>query len=85
MCFQKGLWMSDHTTLRLIEDWKSALDKNCYVAAMLIDLSKAFDWLPHDILLSKLADYELSSQSVKLLESYLTGRKQQIILQGSGQ
>ena len=70
------------TLLRLLEDWKSALDKNCYVAAILMDLSKAFDCLPHDILLSKLAAYGLSSQSVKLLENCLTGRKQQIKLQG---
>ena len=70
------------TLLRLLEDWKSALDKNCYVAAILMDLSKAFDCLPHDILFSKLAAYGLSSQSVKLLENYLTGRKQQIKLQG---
>ena len=70
------------TLLRLLEDWKSALDKNCYVAAILTDLSKAFDCLPHYILLSKLVAYGLSSQSVKLLENYLTGRKQQIKLQG---
>ena len=70
------------TLLRLLEDWKSALDKNCYVAAILMNLSKAFDWLPHNILLSKLAVYGLSSQSVKLLENYLAGRKQQIKLQG---
>ena len=45
-----------------------------------MDLWKAFDCLPHDILLSKLAAYGLSSLSV--LENYLTGRKQQIKLQG---
>ena len=32
------------TLLRLLEDWKTALDKNQYVAAILIDLSKAFDF-----------------------------------------
>jgi hypothetical protein len=52
------------------------------VAAILMDLSKAFDCLPHNIFLSKLAAYGLSSQSVKLLENYLTGHKQQIKLQG---
>jgi hypothetical protein len=40
------------------------------VAAILMDLSNAFDCLPHAILLSKLAAYGLSPQSVKLLENY---------------
>jgi hypothetical protein len=42
-----------------------------------MDLSKAFDCLPHEILLCK-----LSPKSVELLRNYLTGRKQQIKLQG---
>ena len=33
--------------LRLLEDWKAALDKIEYVAAVLMNLSKAFDCLPH--------------------------------------
>jgi hypothetical protein len=52
------------------------------VAAILVDLSKAFDCLPHDILLCKLSAYGLSQKSVELLRNYLTGRKQQIKLQG---
>ena len=31
--------------LRLLEDWRAALDNNEYVAAVLIDLSNAFDCL----------------------------------------
>ena len=49
-----------------------------YVAAILMDLSKAFDCLPHNILLSKLAAYGLSGDSIKLLENYLSNRRQQV-------
>ena len=66
------------TLLRLLEDWRNALDKNQYVATVLMDLSKAFDCLPHDILLDKLSAYGMSTDSVSLLESYLSNRKQQI-------
>ena len=66
------------TMLRLLEDQREALDKNYYAAAVLMDLSKAFDCLPHDILLDKLSFYGDSSHSVSLLKSYLTNRKQQI-------
>ena len=66
------------TLLRLLEDWKQALDNNEYVAAILMDLSKAFDCLPHDILLSKLSAYGLSESAVSLMKSYLSDRTQQI-------
>ena len=64
------------TLLRIIEDWKQALDENKYVAAILMDLSKAFDCLPHDLLLLKLKAYGMSENAIKLLKSYLTNRKQ---------
>ena len=62
---------------------EKALDKNKYGAAILMDLSKAFDCLPHDILLSKLKCFGLSSQAVRLLSSYLFERKQQVRVGGN--
>ena len=44
--------------------------------------TKAFDCLPHDILLCKLSAYGLSPKSVELRRNYLTGCNQLIKLQG---
>ena len=52
------------TLLRLLEDWRGALDRNEYVAAVLMNLSKAFDGFPHGIRLSKLSAYGLKNESV---------------------
>ena len=41
-----------------------------------MDISKAFDCLPHDLLLLKLKAYGVSENATKLLKSYLTNRKQ---------
>ena len=43
-----------------------------------MDLSKSFDCLLQDMLLDKLSAYDMSTDSVSLLESYLSNRKQQI-------
>ena len=62
--------------LKVIEDWKKAVNNNLYVAAVLMDLSKAFDCLPHDLLLLKLKVYSLSENALNLTDDYLSNRKQ---------
>ena len=44
--------------------------------ALLTDLSKAFDYLPHDLLVAKLYAYGFDLKSVTLVHSHLTERKQ---------
>ena len=41
-----------------------------------MDLSKAFDCIPHDLLAAKLAAYGLSEDVVTFVHSYLKPRKQ---------
>ena len=43
--------------IRLIEEWIKNLDNNYFIGAVLIDLSKAFDYISHDLEIAKLAAY----------------------------
>ena len=62
--------------LKLTEEWRHNLDQNKVVGALLIDLSNAFDCLPHDLLIAKLDAYGFEKETINLLFSYLTKRKQ---------
>ena len=64
--------------LRMIEDWKSELDNGNIIGTVDIDLSKAFDSLPHGLLIAKLHAYGVDLSSCKLLASYLHNRYQRV-------
>ena len=46
------------------------------MAAVAVDLSKAFDSVCHSLLLAKVKAYGLSDGDITLISSYLRGRKQ---------
>ena len=52
------------------------LDKNYVVGAILMDLCKAFDCVPHDLVIAKLHAYGFDLKSLEYILSYLTNRKQ---------
>ena len=57
---------------------RRCIDKGGVTAMVLMDLSKAYDSLPHDLLLAKLDAYGVGINSLKLMYSYLTDRKQRV-------
>ena len=65
------------TLLKIIKDLKKPLMKseNKYVAVILMDLSKAFDCIPHDLLLLKIKFYGVSNSALDLIQSYHSNRK----------
>ena len=62
----------------MLEKWEKAVDKGEYVSASFADLSKAFDTINHDLLLEKWKTYGFSLNAVKLINSCLRNRKQQV-------
>ena len=59
----------------MFEKWKKVLDNGGHCGAFLVDISKAFDCRVHDLLLPKLGAYGFDYNSLKLINSFLSGRK----------
>ena len=75
--FRKG-FNAQQCLIVMIENWRKSLDKGGSFGALLTDLSKAFDCLPHDLLVGKLHACGLDINSARLMYSYLKGRKQRV-------
>ena len=66
--YRKG-FNTQHTLLTLVENWRKSLDNKGFGGAILMDLSKAFDTLNHDLLVAKLYAYGFQHDTLKLLHS----------------
>ena len=71
--FRKG-YSCQHLLMRFTEEWRKHSDKNKIVEALLMDLSKAFDCLLHDLLIAKLEAYGFNTKTINIFKSYLRDR-----------
>ena len=62
----------------MLEKWKLSTDNTDFAGGVLMDLSKAFDTINHQLLLAKLHAYGFSQQALAIICSYLSNRKQRI-------
>ena len=67
---------TDHAIMQLIDQINDKLENNCFTLDILIDLSKAFDTVDHQILISKLNNYGVKGKNLSWFKSYLENRKQ---------
>ena len=80
--FRKG-FNTQHALIRMVEKWKVSLDNGENVGAILMDLSKVFDCIKHDLLLAKLHAYGFCRESLSLVQSFLENRQQRVKINGS--
>ena len=76
-----------HSTVQAVaqlNNWTlQYMDQGKVVGSLFVDISKAFDSLNHKILLGKLASLGVSNQSLCWFKSYLSQRKQSVVINGS--
>ena len=68
----------NNVLLSFIEYLRESVDLGNYAACVLMDLSKAFDSLPHDLIIAKLNAYGCSLSSCTYIKSYLSNRQQRV-------
>ena len=71
---------TQHCRLVILETWKRSVDKGNVFGVLLTDLSKAFDCLNHELLTAKLNVYGFSLPELRLINAYLSNRKQSVIM-----
>ena len=65
-----------HALIQLYDKISNALDNKRVTLGLVIDLSKAFDTVNHQILLDQLEHYGVRGIALRWFESYLSCRKQ---------
>ena len=74
---------TQHVLLNLLQSCKSSIDKKGLAGAVFMDLSKAFDFVNHSLLLANLNAYGLNSDALQFIRSYLMNRKQRVKINSS--
>ena len=57
---------------------KISRDNKQFCAAILTELSRAFDYIPYDLLIAKLNAYDFDQEALKLIHSYQCDRSQKV-------
>ena len=79
--YQHGFVMGRSCTtqlLQVIDKWTEILDEGGSVDVIYLDLTKAFDTVPHQRLLNKLSGYGVGGRILEWIKQFLTGRRQKV-------
>lgn len=68
--------------IQIVDEWIAAIDQGNIVSTVFLDLTKAFDLVNHEILITKLERYKFSHNTLLWFTSYLSNRTQQVSVSG---
>ena len=66
LCGFRKAHSAQNALFRLIQSWQNEIDDSGFVGTILMDLSEAYDCLPHDLMVAKLEAYGVSKESLQL-------------------
>ena len=75
--FKKGD-STQHAFLNLLKNWQKTLEKSGITGTVLRNLSKAYDCLPHDLHIAKLAAFGFADSATSLISGYHSTRHQRV-------
>jgi hypothetical protein len=79
--FQKGL-STEHNLVHLVNYVSKALNDNTFCVGIFLDIKKAFDVVPHDLLVQKLNKMGIDNNELAWFKSYLSNRSQCVEING---
>ena len=71
LCGNRKGYNAHQALIIMLEKWRTSLDDKGFSGAILMDLSKAFDTLNHELLIAKLHAYGFTKKALDLIYSYL--------------
>ena len=78
LCGFRKAHSTQHTLFKLLRRWQNERNNAGLIGTILMNLSKAYDYIPHDLIIAKFEAYGLSKSSLSLLLDYLTSHKQRV-------
>ena len=79
LCGYRQNFNAQYALLAMIDKWKSSLDKiGGMMGAVLMDLSKVFDTVNHDLLIAKLKVYGFGDNALHIVKDYLSDRWERV-------
>ena len=78
LCAYRKNNSAEQALIRLTGKIRKILDSEGLAGMISMNLSKAFDCMPHDLLIAKSNAYNFVAQSLRLIANYLSNRKQRV-------